>query len=73
MYKINTFQYMMEFESGELTTKNVLKLFCNLIENGQAFRLQGFYGRQAMDFLDQGFIVKKGGHYRINYQALSDI
>lgn len=66
MYKINTFSLMMDFEGGEISEKNALKLFCNLIESGRAWSLQGFYGRTARELLDSEAIIKKGNKYIIN-------
>lgn len=47
-------EQIMAFESGELTEDQTVAMFQELIDTGQVWQLQGSYGRQAMDFIDQG-------------------
>lgn len=51
---------IIEFESGSLGEKQTIKLFAKLIKTGQAWSLQGFYGRTAASFIDAGIISKDG-------------
>jgi hypothetical protein len=51
---------IMAWESGELSNEDVLKFFGELIKSGQAWSLQGMYGRQASRFIEEGFISKEG-------------
>jgi len=51
---------IIKFESGELSFEDTLLLFSKLIQSGDAWNLQGFYGRTAKEFIDEGFIDKEG-------------
>jgi len=72
MYKINEVDYIMDFESGDISFDNFLKLFCNLVESGQASKLQGYYGRTAQSLLNRQFIIKKNNHYIINSPKVAE-
>ena len=50
----------MEYEGGNPTVKEMLELFGYLIKTGQAWSLQGMYGRQASALIENGWINKKG-------------
>lgn len=56
----DTLDLIMAWEAGEATDEETLKLFSKLIKNGQAWTLQGCYGRQAMWFIQNGYISKTG-------------
>jgi hypothetical protein len=56
----NLVNYIMEFEGGNPTNKEVLNLFGYLIKSGQVWSLQGMYGRQALRFMNSGVISAKG-------------
>jgi hypothetical protein len=51
---------IMAYESGELSPKKTVELFSDLIGTGQAWSLQGHYGRTAAAFIREGFITRKG-------------
>jgi hypothetical protein len=51
---------IIEFESGEISHENFLRLFSHLIEKGLCWKLQGFYGRTAQDLIDNKIISKEG-------------
>lgn len=51
---------IMSYESGELSDKDTLILFSNLIKSGRAWQLQGSYGRVAKSLIDNGYISKSG-------------
>ena len=51
---------MMDFEDGSLSLDGVAKLFSNLIQTGQAWTLQGFYGRTAKELIERGYISADG-------------
>jgi hypothetical protein len=53
-------QDIIAYEEGTLTPRQVLELFSELIRTGTAFVLQGHYGRVAVAFLEQGFILPNG-------------
>ncbi len=52
--------YIMAFEDGELNDVKALELFSHLIKTGQAWTLQGHYGRTAKQLIDGGYISKDG-------------
>ena len=51
---------IIAYENGELKAKDTLRLFANLIKSGQAWSLQGHYGRVASGLIEGGYISKKG-------------
>ena len=51
---------IMAYEVGDLSDEDTLKLFAHLIRSGQAWSLQGSYGRAAMQFIEQGLISPEG-------------
>jgi hypothetical protein len=55
---------IIAFESGELSAEETLELFSELVKNGQAWTLQGHYGRTAKDFIDNGFLDRNGNILR---------
>jgi hypothetical protein len=56
----NLVDYIIAYESGELAAEKTLKLFAALIKSGQAWSLQGCYGRTAQGLIDGGYISKEG-------------
>lgn len=51
---------IIQYESGELDDQQVVFLFADLIRTGQAWVLQGHYGRTAQRLIEAGWIDKKG-------------
>lgn len=47
---------IMAYEDGELDEMETVKLFQMLVDNGMAWKLQGHYGRTAMDLIDMGLV-----------------
>ena len=47
---------IMGFEQGELDDTEVVELFQELVETGQAWTLQGSYGRMAVRLIDMGLV-----------------
>lgn len=45
---------ILEFESGELQSSQIITLFQDLIDTGHAWRLQGYYGRTAHQLINDG-------------------
>ena len=48
---------LMAFEQGELDEDEVIDLFQELVNTGYAWRLQGFYGRIAMNLIQAGLVI----------------
>lgn len=55
---------IVAYECGEMSPNEVLELFSELIRDGTAWHLQGSYGRQASNLIEQGFIDSKGNILR---------
>ena len=51
---------IIEYEQGELSPDCTLDLFSELIKTGQAWKLQGHYGRTAEHLIQKGFITRDG-------------
>lgn len=51
---------IIEYEQGNISKDNFLKLFSMLIKNGHAWILQGHYGRTANNLIKNGIIDKQG-------------
>ena len=52
--------FIIEYESGELSETKTLELFSNLIKTGLCWSLQGHYGRTAKELIINGIIDKSG-------------
>lgn len=51
---------IIAYEAGELDNSSTLLLFSHLVKSGQAWTLQGHYGRQAMRLIDAGYLDAEG-------------
>ena len=51
---------IIAYETGELRAEDTLKLFAELIKTGQAYTLQGHYGRTAGALIKGGYIDRQG-------------
>ena len=51
---------IIDYERGDLNLTQEILLFAKLVETGKAWRLQGHYGRVAMEMIDLEFISKDG-------------
>jgi hypothetical protein len=60
----NLVNFIMEFEDGGMSNDNVLELFSYLIKTGQAWSLQGSYGRMAKALIENRYIDKNGNIIR---------
>ena len=58
--EFDTVGYIMDYESGEISDERVLELFSHLIKTGQAWTLQGSYGRQVRRLIDCGYFNADG-------------
>lgn len=62
---------LVEYEKGELDTFGFLELFAQLVGTGQAWELQGSYGRIATDLIEGGYITPAGTITEKVYEAIS--
>ena len=51
---------IMAFEDGTLEPDDVLRLFSHLVRSGQAWTLQGSYGRAAARMIEAGHLNEQG-------------
>jgi len=56
----DVFGAILEYEDDGLSPARELELFSKLIETGVAFSLQGSYGRRAVWYLENGYILPSG-------------
>ena len=45
---------VMRFEEGDMDDDELIEFFQSLIDSGDAWRLQGMYGRTAMALIEDG-------------------
>lgn len=48
---------IMAFEADELDESETIELFQELVDTGLAWKLQGFYGRFAVELIEQGLVT----------------
>ena len=48
---------IIRFEEGEMTDKEVVSFFQELVNTGLVWNLQGFYGRTAVHLIAEGLIT----------------
>jgi len=56
----DVFPAILAYEDDGLSPSEELELFSKLIETRVAFSLQGSYGRRAVWFMEQGYILPNG-------------
>jgi hypothetical protein len=54
--KKDLYQDIIDFESGEISEERLIALFQYLVDTGDAWKLQGFYGRTAEALIEEGLI-----------------
>ena len=58
--KMDTTDKIIKYENNELSAAQELELFAELIESGLCWQLQGFYGRAAKAYIENGIISEEG-------------
>jgi len=58
------------FASFEPTEEDTLEAWALLIETGDCWSLQGFYGRNAAYLIEQGIISREG---KINWEKVAEL
>lgn len=48
---------LIAFEQGALNDEEIFELFQDLVDTGQAWELQGTYGRTAVALINAGYIT----------------
>ena len=51
---MNSLNFIMGYENGELDNSQIIEGFQNLIDSGLAWNLQGSYGRMAASLIQGG-------------------
>jgi len=51
---------LMDYEAGDLDGMGTLELFSHLVSTGQAWSLQGHYGRNADALINAGWLDSRG-------------
>ena len=54
----NLVDYIIDFEGGEIDNEDVISLFQYLVDTGQAWKLQGIYGRSVQSLITSGHIYR---------------
>ena len=57
---------IIKYENSELSAIEEIGLFAELIKTGLVWQLQGFYGRMARGYIEEGVISKEGKILRNN-------
>jgi hypothetical protein len=60
MDSLDDISKMSKYESGQMSDREVVDLFAELIKSGAVWKLQGDYGQTAIELIEAGFIDHKG-------------
>ena len=63
--EIDLTDLIIDYENGDLNLTQEILLFAKLVETGRAWKLQGHYGRIAMEMIDLEFINEDGKVLRL--------
>ena len=69
---MGTISKIIQYENGELGTWEMVELFSELIKNGQAWSLQGSYGRSANSLIEAGYLTAEGDITDLAREELRD-
>jgi hypothetical protein len=53
-------EQMMQYEQGDMSDEDAIKMFQELIDNGMTWKLQGHYGRTAARLIERGVCQPAG-------------
>lgn len=51
---------IMAYEQGNLSDEETIELFSELVKSGEAWSLQGHYGRMATALIEDGYLSREG-------------
>jgi hypothetical protein len=58
--RFDVVDFIMDYEGGDISEERLVEGFQYLIDTGQAWTLQGHYGRTAKALIDGGYCHKAG-------------
>ena len=61
---------LIKYEQGELNERETIELFSELIKSGDAYKLQGHYGRTAVSLIKAGLLGVCG---TINEEKVNEV
>lgn len=58
MSEAELYEAMVAYENGDLDEADTARMFQHLVNSGDAWRLNGHYGRTAMDLIAVGLVTR---------------
>jgi hypothetical protein len=55
---VNLADKIMDYECGDMQPLEIIPFFQKLIDSGLAWKLQGGYGDQALNLIEQGYCIR---------------
>ena len=59
---MSTVEKIIAYETDNLDFAGCIELFQELVDSGMAWRLQGHYGRTALQLIEEGHVIPKGSN-----------
>ena len=63
---------IMRHETGQMSQRETLEFFGELVSTGQAWQLQGAYGRAASTLVDEGYLTAEGEVTALGLEVTED-